>query len=170
MTSLLTIRRSRKALLVAVATAFLVAVALVGSAAASWWYEENGTVNGTVEDTDWEGRASVGWKAPVPPGKIQYGGVGLTDADAVIDELYVKTVGSEWCGPGQLDIDWNKNAYVYDTWILGRSGSGSALSFSCLWHPYRNVTVMNQVSHKVWDGGEWDSDNHTVTLLTNLNP
>ena len=80
----------------------LVAVVLVGTAAASWWHEDHSTVSGTVEGIDWEGRVSVGWKAPELE-QPSYGGEAFTEADAVINEIYVSTKGTKWCGNHRLE-------------------------------------------------------------------
>ena len=89
---------------------------------------------------------------------------------ASLKELYVHTLGAEYCGTEQIDIDWNKNAYTYDDWILGRSGRGTALSIDCLWHLVLNVTVTNEVNHRIWDGEESDSGWHRTALHVDLNP
>ncbi|MCE2502329.1 MAG: hypothetical protein J4G13_15960 [Dehalococcoidia bacterium] len=170
MARLSTIRTPRIALLLGLALLSFAAV-LVGSVAASWWDKDDSTVSGTVDGTDWEGRAYVGWKAPVPPGYIQYGGQGITEADAVIDELYVKTKGSEWCGLVRMDIDWNETHYANDGWVVGGSGNGTALPFICaFWYFNPNVTVRIDVNHRVWDGDESDSGEHKAVVITDLVP
>jgi len=142
---------------------------LVGSAAA-WWYETDSTVSGTVDDTDWEGRVNLGWKAPQKE-KPSYGGTAFTEADEVIDEMYVSTKGSKWCGSKtRLSISWYQSGLVNDTWIVGRSGKGTFSNWECLWHPAWNVTLKNEAEHRVWDDNDSDSDEHEVELTADLNP
>ena len=170
MLSLLTNRRPKQALVIGFALAALVAVVLVGTVAASWWYEDNSTVSGTVDGTDWEGRVSVGWKAPEFE-KPSYGGDAFTEADAVINEIYVNTQGSKWCGPHLQSTDWYKSGLVNDAWIVGRSGRSTFWSWECLWFlPHHNVIVRNEAFHRVWDGDESDSGDHRAVLRVNLNP
>ena len=105
-----------------------------------------------MNGVDWEGTSEVGWDTSSTG--IIYGGEGLTEADSVIDELYVDTKGREFCGPFEIDVDWHNDSGVFDTWIVGEYGDGWAMIGSCSWWlPLPYVVVSNEVEHQVWDGG-----------------
>ena len=70
-----------------------------------------------------------------------------------------------------MDVDWNETHYANDTWVVGGSGTGTALSFICgFWYWDPNVVVKNHVNHKVWDGDESDSGKHKAVVVTDLVP
>ena len=171
MTSLSTIRFQKKFLFLVLALLSIAVMLSVGSVSA-WWENDSDSDSGTVNGVDWDGTATVGWSAPVPPGLIQYGGAGLTESDSVIDELYVRTRGSEYCGPFRMDIDWDKDNGVFDTVVVGESGTGSSSSFVCaFWYWQPNVVVRNDVWHQVWDGGgPTDSGETKAVIITDLVP
>ena len=147
----------------------MLTVVLTGTVAANWWEEKRSTVEGTVDGTDWEGRVKVGWKAPERE-KPSYGGDAFTEADSSVDEIYVNTKGTKWCGTARIATNWYDSGLSNDTWIVGRSGRGAFWSFECLWHRDRNVNVRNEAVHRIWDGNDSDSGRHTAFIKVNLNP
>ena len=70
MTSLSTIRFQKKFLFLVLALLSIAVMLSVGSVSA-WWENDSDSDSGTVNGVDWDGTATVGWSAPVPPGLIQ---------------------------------------------------------------------------------------------------
>ena len=159
-----------KNIILAGLTLMVIAImATIGSVSA-WVEEDYDYDSGTVNGIDWNGTAHVGWDGDSGSGGIDYGGEGLTEADSTIDELYVSTRGSEYCGHIKFDVDWHNDNHVFDTWLVGESGDGWAWVAQCSWFlNSQNVIVRNDVEHQVWDGGgPTDTGSTRAEIETNI--
>lgn len=123
------------------------------------------SAGGTVGGVDWTGTSSVNYWAD--GGLVKYSGTSFTEAENVIDHLYVSSTGSRLCGPFTQGTDWNLTNNAYDTWITSRGGNGSTTAGSCSWYyPNPYIVVQTYGTHQVWNDSEQDSGDSNEFKVT----
>jgi len=112
---------------------------------------------GEVNNVDWMGYGTLDWW--VDEGVVYFTGEAYTEADEVIDYLWVQTEGCVYCGGTFKWLTrWSKENDYEDTWIVGEwGGPGEITAGACSWYIFYPVTALfNDGEHKVEDGVDDD--------------
>jgi len=118
------------------------------------------TYYGSVNNVDWTGYGNIDWWVDET---VHFSGESFSEAEEVIDHLWVKTEGCVLCGGIlKMQTDWTETNSVDNTWIVGKMGSGGEVTIGyCSWFILNPVTVISNESEHLAEDGQDSDDGET---------